>query len=501
MSVEQLMLRYQTENDARSSNILSSIVQYYKSKGEIVSDIPIFDEKILDVSALFLKTAEKGGCPEDGGSHAFWSSMCNTLEIGESHLTALRSFYMNYLFLYERQLRLFKKKQQAQRLLANQQASQQSEQTNASSTAPSTTTMPTPAAQSAQSQVPRLPSYEQANQQQHLVAQSATGIVTLPQNRPPQQQQQLQQQQIQQQQQQQYTQAQLAHMQQNPAQQAPVLQQKHHQHLMQQQQQQMQQHQHQQQMHHQQQPVPYVKPKSQYMLKKEQRTKEAAAAAALLPPSMSMSMNMNIPVAKRPIQPGLSTPAPPITNDRMVPTNNMSAQSGIKYRPPVPAQQQPVTTRPQTVQQQHVPVSIPIQHVPYVPPAFVGPIFVRENLPESAWPKKILESIKELGSKDPTVVLKGLNTLLMKSFESDIGITLQIENYPDLLPALGTLLDVLNPLANILFLSDSASKQGYVGSKRKIDDVSMENGDRNNSANIWTTSLPCDGNQLFKVRT
>ena len=99
MSVEQLMVKYLAENDARSSNILSSIVQYYKSKGEVVDDVPVFDDRILDVSALFLKTAEKGGCPEDGGSQAFWSSMCTTLDISENHLTALQSFYMNYLFL------------------------------------------------------------------------------------------------------------------------------------------------------------------------------------------------------------------------------------------------------------------------------------------------------------------------------------------------------------------------------------------------------------------
>ena len=127
------MVKYQAENDSRSSNILSSIVQYYKSKGEVVSDVPIFDEKILDVSALFLKTAEKGGCPEDGGSQSFWSSMCNILKISEVHSVSLQSFYMNYLFLYERQLRLFKKKQQAQRLLASQQASKIVEQISAQS--------------------------------------------------------------------------------------------------------------------------------------------------------------------------------------------------------------------------------------------------------------------------------------------------------------------------------------------------------------------------------
>jgi hypothetical protein len=43
----------------------------------------VLNDVIFDVSAVFLKTAEKGGCPEDGGSQAFWSSMSTTLNISE----------------------------------------------------------------------------------------------------------------------------------------------------------------------------------------------------------------------------------------------------------------------------------------------------------------------------------------------------------------------------------------------------------------------------------
>jgi hypothetical protein len=555
MSVEQLMVKYLAENDARSSNILSSIVQYYKSKGEVVDDVPVFDDRILDVSALFLKTAEKGGCPEDGGSQAFWSSMCTTLNISENHLTALQSFYMNYLFLYERQLRLFKKKQQAQRLLASQQASLQADQSNSSSIAPSTSA-PNPQVPTNQTQVTRVAPYDTASQHQqpqqhqHPVPPSSAGIVTLPVNRPQQQtqqqlhqpqqqqqqqqlhqpqqqQQQQQQQQLQQQHQPQQQQHQSQHQQQqqhqpqqqqqhqpqqqqgfnqhlqqqqlNPALQVPVnLQQKHQQqisqHQIQQQGQQQQgqtQHPHQ---HQQMQQVPYVKPMSQYMLKKQQRAKEAAAAAALLPAS-------NV---QRSTQQGPSNAPPVPVTERVVPIPSASAPSGVKYRPPTVTQHQPPVQRPQPPQQQHIPLSVPVQHVPYVQPIPVGPVFVRENLPESAWPKKINEAIADLNSNDPTVVIKGLNTLLMKSFESDIGITLQVENYPQLLTALGSLLDSLNPIAGILFMDDpnlksSRERESDAGLKRKYGADDAMDLMSKQSADKWTTVLPSEKNQLFKV--
>lgn len=247
--------------------------------------------------------------------------------------------------------------------------------------------------------------------------------------------------------------------------------------------------------HQQMQQVPYVKPMSQYMLKKQLRAKEAAAAAALLPAS-------NI---QRTAQQGpLSAPPVPIT-ERVAPTAFTPAPSGVKYRPPTVTQHQPPVQRPQPPQQQHIPLSVPVQHIPYVQPIPVGPVFVRENLPESAWPKKISEAIIELNSNDPTVVIKGLNTLLMKSFESDIGITLQVENYPQLLTALGSLLDSLNPIAGILFMDDphlksSRERESDVGLKRKysgddvVDLMSKQGSDK------WTTALPSDKNQLFKVR-
>ena len=275
------------------------------------------------------------------------------------------------------------------------------------------------------------------------------------------------------------------------------MQQQHHQqqqHMQMQMQQQQQQLQMQQQQHVQVQ-VPYVKPMSQYMLKKQQRAKEAAAAAAALQPPGA---------APKPLQSGLNPiQTVPSVNEKAIPTPNVPAPSALKYRPPTITQHQPTVARPQPSQQQHVAVAVPIQHVPYIPPIPVGPVFVRENLPESAWPKKIMDATKELNSNDPTVVIKGLNSLLMKSFESDIGITLQIENYPDLTSALGSLLDALNPIANVLFsdknarkITDKMRESDMTGIKRKLDGVHATG---HNTDDRWNKSLPSEGNQLFKV--
>ena len=145
--------------------------------------------------------------------------------------------------------------------------------------------------------------------------------------------------------------------------------------------------------------------------------------------------------------------------------------------------------------------------MPYVPPVPQGPIFIRENFPESAWPAKIHKATKELDSSDPAVVIKGLNTLLMKSFESDTGITLQVENYPELLISLGCLLDALNPLGGMLFQESSpSSSKGNeiieVGIKRKITDDSSVRPllDSGAMERQWVSALPSDGNQLFKVK-
>lgn len=231
MSIELLMQKYQSENDSRSINILSSIVQYYKSKGESIIEVPIFDGKILDVASLFLKTAEKGGCPaeeEESRDPDFWTSIIDSLGIAEEHQTILQAFYMRYLYLYEKQLRLFKKKQQAQRLVASQQASLQATQlaaqqasilaenrlanssaTTASIQAPNpninqqidqppqsqqlnapsiniNNNLPSSQSQQGQQSLP----FNQAQYKQQLAAQQANTIATNSNNLPPQQTQQ-----------------------------------------------------------------------------------------------------------------------------------------------------------------------------------------------------------------------------------------------------------------------------------------------------------------------
>ena len=282
--------------------------------------------------------------------------------------------------------------------------------------------------------------------------------------------------------------------------------------------------------------VPYVKPISQYMLKKQQRAKEAAAAAALLPnsnsgaaiprpPQLNSNSNLNIS-GPSVVSNAISGGSGSVGSNA---SGNVSISTHVKYRPPVTTQQQPAPVpRPQPVPQQqpYVHVPPPVQHVPYIPPPVIGPIFVRENLPESAWPEKINEAIKEVESKDPGTVIKGLNTILMKSFESDTGVTLQIENYPELLNSLGSLLDVLNPLENLVFKdlgSDSSMKinksdnnnradvrnninqngtESGTSKKRKIenDEMYVRSPQENEEVDKqWTSVLPTDGNQLFMV--
>jgi hypothetical protein len=113
--------------------MLRSILQYTKSKGDSIAEVPIIDDKILDIAALLWKIAEKGGCPDSGTTPGFWSGICFAMGIGENHLSILEAFYMKYIFTYERELRLIKKKQRASRLLASQQTSGQNDQTNLSS--------------------------------------------------------------------------------------------------------------------------------------------------------------------------------------------------------------------------------------------------------------------------------------------------------------------------------------------------------------------------------
>ena len=94
---------------------------------------------------------------------------------------------------------------------------------------------------------------------------------------------------------------------------------------------------------------------------------------------------------------------------------------------------------------------------PAAPPApvvdkikeFVYPITKKRNDKEI-----ILEAIQELSSKNMSDVVKGLNSIAVRSAEAD-NRSLAIENYPNILIALGELMDLVNPypakyFANIL---------------------------------------------------
>lgn len=67
--------------------------------------------------------------------------------------------------------------------------------------------------------------------------------------------------------------------------------------------------------------------------------------------------------------------------------------------------------------------------------------------------EEILNATNRIESSDPTVVVQGLNILTKKSFEALEGHNIQFEHYPQLAVSLGSLLDVVNPLKDVVFES------------------------------------------------
>ncbi len=59
---------------------------------------------------------------------------------------------------------------------------------------------------------------------------------------------------------------------------------------------------------------------------------------------------------------------------------------------------------------------------------------------------KIIKAIKYMDSSDPAVVVKGLNILTQKTYELYDSNALQLENFPELILSLGSLMDIVNRL-------------------------------------------------------
>jgi hypothetical protein len=72
-------------------------------------------------------------------------------------------------------------------------------------------------------------------------------------------------------------------------------------------------------------------------------------------------------------------------------------------------------------------------------------------------------------------VVKGLNILLIKSNEvTGDGIGLLIEHYPSILVAVGDLLDVINPLGNILFKEGQSKIESAKENIKIVGDDNIE---------------------------
>lgn len=65
--------------------------------------------------------------------------------------------------------------------------------------------------------------------------------------------------------------------------------------------------------------------------------------------------------------------------------------------------------------------------------------------------EKINNAVRDIISKDPSIVIRGLNFLTTKTYESTEPCDVQLEHFPMLALSLGNLLDTLNPLALVLF--------------------------------------------------
>lgn len=68
-----------------------------------------------------------------------------------------------------------------------------------------------------------------------------------------------------------------------------------------------------------------------------------------------------------------------------------------------------------------------------------------------AFSERLSTAIKDLNSKDISVIIKSLNFLNQKTFELTDSHAIQVESCPHLLISLGALLDVVNPITRSLF--------------------------------------------------
>lgn len=125
---------------------------------------------------------------------------------------------------------------------------------------------------------------------------------------------------------------------------------------------------------------------------------------------------------------------------------------------------------------------------------------------------EIAIAIRQLDSRDPNEVVKGLNLLLQVSFETENGSyhvrglagCLYLDAFPELALAIGSLLDVLNPIGEVVFRCYEDTTRRILhewvdpNAVLRLDDFEEEEEDE------WRVSLPGQlpgQEQLIKVRT
>ena len=101
-------------------------------------------------------------------------------------------------------------------------------------------------------------------------------------------------------------------------------------------------------------------------------------------------------------------------------------------------------------------------------------------------PATLTEAVKLIDSSDPSDIIHGLNLVTLKSFNrSTETCDINLESCPYLLLSLGSLLDVVNPIGNILFMADTAPK---ILARFGGDDDTY-----------WTSELPSHNQEAFQV--
>lgn len=71
---------------------------------------------------------------------------------------------------------------------------------------------------------------------------------------------------------------------------------------------------------------------------------------------------------------------------------------------------------------------------------------------------EITLAITKIESQEPSIVVQGLNILTKKSFDALEANNVQFEHFPQLVVSLGSLLDVVNPLKDVIYGCSLASE-------------------------------------------